>query len=127
MLIAAYFAGIEQTLERHPQITSLDVLLAQASGDYNGLLRVRAHFWDASYLDVYEVISTELGYPIRLHYAYTTMRQGRHIFRYDNAPHHPELITHPHHRHAGSEEQVAPSEQPSLNRVLGEATANLGS
>ena len=26
-------------------------------------------------------------------------RQNNLIFRYDNAPHHPEVSTHPHHKH----------------------------
>jgi hypothetical protein len=39
------------------------------------------------------VISTELGYPIRISYAYTYLNEGRRIFRYDNAPFHPEITT----------------------------------
>ena len=29
--------------------------------------------------------------------------QGRRILRYDDAPHHPEIVTHPHHLHRGPE------------------------
>ena len=55
----------------------------------------RVIFWDGTYLDVYEVVSTELGYPVRIHDAYTYIRDGQRFFRYDNAPHHPEKATHP--------------------------------
>jgi hypothetical protein len=33
---------------------------------------------------------TELDYPVRVKYAYTYIRQNQRVFRYDNAPHHPE-------------------------------------
>ena len=29
--------------------------------------------------------------------------QGKRVFRYDDAPHHPEVATHPHHVHRGPE------------------------
>jgi len=123
MYVGDYLAGVEQTLQHCPGITGLRVLASQASGPYNGLLRVRAAFWDESFLDIYEVVNTELGYPIRIHYAYTYLdRDGQHVFRYDNAPHHPELLTHPHHRHGGPSERAVPAEQPSLNQVLAEIT-----
>ena len=70
-------------------------------------------------------MSTELGYPVRVHYAYTYLREGQRVFRYDNAPHHPEVATHPHHKHAGPMDRVAPADQPSLNQVLVEAEALL--
>jgi hypothetical protein len=37
-----------------------------------------------------------------------------------NAPHHREIATHPHHKHIGPEDRVAPADQPSLNQVLAE-------
>ena len=71
MYIKDYLAAVEQTLQHCPGIISLRVLASQSSSDCNGLLRVRASFWDESFLDIYEVVNTELGYPIRIHYAYT--------------------------------------------------------
>jgi hypothetical protein len=40
------------------------------------------------------------------------------VFRYDNAPHHPEIITFPHHKHIGSADRLAPADQPSLSQIL---------
>ncbi len=100
-------------------------MLCLASDDYNGLLKCRVYFWDGSQLDIYETINTELGYPVRIHYAYTYTRSGTHIFRYDNAPHYPQMITFPHHKHLGPTERPVPAEQPSLNQVLGEIAALL--
>ncbi|MBI5651084.1 MAG: hypothetical protein HZC40_11675 [Chloroflexi bacterium] len=68
-----------------------------------------------------------MGYPVRVHYAYTNLRNERRVFRYDNAPHHPEISTHPHHKHLGAQERLAPTDQPTLNQILVEIEGWLGS
>ena len=40
------------------------------------------------------------------------------IFRYDNVPHHPEVKTHPHHKHVGN--KILPTQPPDLSEVLRE-------
>jgi len=124
MIIADYFGGLERTLRRNPQVSKLEEpFTCLASDDFNGLVRGRVFFWDGSYLDMYEVVSTELGYPVRISYAYTYLKEGRRIFRYDNAPHHPEIVTFPHHKHIGPQDRLTPADQPSLNSVLQEVAA----
>ncbi|MBW2345988.1 MAG: hypothetical protein JRF53_18725 [Deltaproteobacteria bacterium] len=54
----------------------------------------------------------------RLHYISGT---GQMLFRYDNAPHHPEIDSHPHHKH--TPDKVIPSKMPSLKDVLNEISA----
>ena len=121
MNIDDYFASVERGLRQNVPGTRLEEpFTCLASDDYNGLIRCRVVFWDDSYLDLYEVVSTELGYPIRISYAYTYLRRGQRVFRYDNAPHHPEIVTHLHHKHLGPEDRLAPADQPSLNQVLAE-------
>lgn len=39
--------------------------------------------------------------------------------RWDNAPHHPHIATYPHHKHVGDETIIEPSEEMSLDAVLG--------
>jgi hypothetical protein len=125
MKIEDYFSSIERSLHRikgadiHGQVTSL------ASDDYNGLLRCRVLFWDGSYLDIYEVVSTELGYPVKVHYAYTYLQSGEWVFRYDNAPHHPEIGTHPHHKHVGPQDALSAAQEPTLSQVLNEIVTHL--
>jgi len=81
MNIDDYFDSVEHSLRHAPHVGSLrEPVECLASDDYNGLLRCRVFFWDDSYLDIYEVVSTELGYPVRIHYAYAYMRQGQHVF-----------------------------------------------
>jgi hypothetical protein len=43
---------------------------------------------------------------------------GALAFRYDNAPHHRELATRPHHVHIGPLQRVSPADQPTLGQVL---------
>jgi len=128
VIIDDYFAAIERGLRQNVHIGTIEEpVTCLASDDYNGLIRCRVVFWDTSYLDLYEVVSTELGYPVRVHYAYTYVREGQRAFRYDNAPHHPEVVTHPHHKHIGPADRLAPADQPSLSQVLAEAETWLSS
>ncbi len=120
MKIADYFSGIERSLRRIKGAKISGKITSLASDDYNGLLRCRVLFWNESYLDIYEVVSTELGYPVKIHYAYTYITSGKQVFRYDNAPHHPEIRTHPHHRHSEERDQLSAAEEPTLSQILNE-------
>lgn len=127
MTIDDYLAGIERSLRENPRVSQIgDPWECLASDEYNGVLRCRVFFWDDSFLDLFEVVSTELGYPVRVGYAYTYLRQGERVFRYDNAPHHPEVITYPHHKHIGPSDRLAPADQPGLGQILAEAEGWLG-
>jgi Family of unknown function (DUF6516) len=121
-----YFSAMERSLRQNSHVTTMDdSLVCLASDDYNGLIRGRVFFWDGSYLDLYEVVSTELGYPVRVGYAYTYLRAGERVFRYDNAPHHREIVTFPHHKHIGPTDRLAPADQPSLRQVLTETESHI--
>jgi hypothetical protein len=116
-----YFASLERGLRQNPQISKIEgPITLLTSDDFNGLIRCRVTFWDGSFLDIYEVVSTELGYPVRINYAYTYLRKDQHVFRYDNAPHHPEIATHPHHKHIGQKDRLAPADQPNLSQIFAE-------
>ncbi len=119
MNIADYFSSVERSLRQQPSVTSIEIIEILASDAFNGILRCRVHFWDGSFLSIHETVSTELGYPVRIVYAYAYLRENQCLFRYDNAPHHPEIITYPHHKHIG-ENKLAPTEQPAIQQVLNE-------
>ena len=127
MKIDDYFTSIERGLRQNPQISKVEEpITLLTSDDYNGLLRCRVIFWDSSILDIYEVVSTELGYPVRINYAYNYLRNEQRVFRHDNAPHHPEIATHPHHKHVGPSDRLAPADQPNLSQVFAEIENWLG-
>ena len=52
--------------------------------------------------------------------------RGEIVFRYDNAPHHPEIATHPHHKHLGQANRLAPADQPGLSQIFIEIETLLG-
>ena len=76
-------------------------------------------FWDGSYLQVEEALVVRAFAIVKVRYNYHYQRaDSTLVFRYDNAPHHPEVSTHPHHVHVG--ERVEPAEPPDLSDVLHE-------
>jgi len=56
----------------------------------------------------------------RLHYIKSN---GQMLFRYDNAPHHPEITSYPHHKH--TPDNIIPSAEPSLKDVMKEISATM--
>jgi hypothetical protein len=76
VIVDDYFSAIERSLRQSTRVGTIEDISCLASDDYNGLIRCRVFFWDDSYLDIYEVVSTELGYPVRVHYAYTYIREA---------------------------------------------------
>ena len=128
MTIDDYFSNLECGLRQNVRIGSPEQSPnCLASDEFNRLVRCRLYFWDESYLDLNEVVNTEQGDPVKIHYAYTYIRGGQRILRYDNAPHHPELPTHPHHKHIGPAETLAPASEPSLPQILAEVESLLTS
>lgn len=127
MNIFDYFESLRRSLTQNPDISFIeDPVELQAFNEHYGLFRARVYFWDQSHLTIDEVIDTSAGFPQIISYAYTYIRKDEHVFRYDNAPHYPELPTFPHHKHIGSDEKPAASEQPTLNQVYSEIGALLG-
>lgn len=50
-------------------------------------------------------------------------KEGQLLFRYDNAPHHREIPTSPHHKHTSNE--ILQSSMPFLKDVINEIAAIL--
>lgn len=62
-----------------------------------------------------ETLSTD---KYRGHYMNST---GQMLFRYDNAPHHPDIDSYPHHKH--TPDKIMPSSMPFLKGILNEISA----
>lgn len=76
-------------------------------------------FHNGSLLDFGEVFILRNRQIVKLRYAYHYQNEsGTLVFRYDNAPHFPNLSTHPHHKHVGT--AVEPAQPPDLSDVLRE-------
>lgn len=90
-----------------------------------GMIEGRLRFWDNSLLEFTEAIATHNMILAKTRYAYHYQNEKEHlIFRYDNAPHHPEVKTFPHHKHVmnlvNQIETIEPATAPHLNDVLRE-------
>jgi hypothetical protein len=84
-----------------------------------GIIEGRLKFHDGSLLDFDEVVLLRDEQIVKLRYAYHYQNEsGAVIFRYDNAPHYPTIITYPHHKHVDS--GVEPAHAPDLSEVLHE-------
>jgi hypothetical protein len=84
-----------------------------------GIVEGRLIFYDGSLLEFDETILVRGEELLKLRYAYHYQNaSGEIIFRYDNAPHYPNIPTYPHHKHVGS--TVQPSSIPDLSEVLSE-------
>lgn len=87
-------------------------------------LRIRLRLADNSLLEISESLIMEGGTPIWLSYRYHWQdATGRLILRYDDAPHHPEIETFPHHKHGGK--TVIASQRPALPDLLAEVQRHL--
>lgn len=121
MHILDYFESLKRSIQQNRAIVfTEEPVIAQAFDLYRGLFRARVSFWDSSFLTIDEIIDTKPGYPEILRYSYTYLKGSEHIFRYDNAPHYPELPTFPHHKHVGPNEIPQASQKPTLNQVFKE-------
>ncbi len=79
----------------------------------------RLRFPDDSTLEIVEKLLVEQLVIRKTRYVYHYQTSdNRLVFRYDNAPHHPEIATYPHHKHI--ENQILPASPPDLSDVLRE-------
>ena len=82
-------------------------------------LFMKLRFWDGSLLQVEEALVVQAFTITKTRYNYHYQRaDGSLIFRYDNAPHYPDLPGFPEHKHEGDQVLSAPA--PDLSQVLRE-------
>ncbi|MEN4006445.1 MAG: DUF6516 family protein [Methanobacteriaceae archaeon] len=89
-----------------------------------GNLRIRLRFIDNSLLEISEAIHISEGTIAWLSYRYHYQRpDGSIIFRYDNTPHHPDVNTHPEHKHIGK--SVVSANRPDIEDMLSETKKHI--
>ena len=111
-------AQIIAALRRSPVVNDIDVsdAIEEESFQY---VRVRAEIVDGSLLHIRELLAAD-------HSKYSYHWQapsGELLLRWDNAPHHPRISTHPDHKHEG--EQIVASARVSVEEVLREIAVRL--
>ena len=115
-----YLVRVEDKIrELEPLISSSQISIERRSIN-RVVLKGTIIFIDGSSLRFLEYVLEEDNRLSRVSYRFHYIRQdGSLIFRYDNAPHHPELSTFPHHKHLPGGIVVSSTEK-SLTDILDE-------
>ena len=113
MVIADYFKSIEHLLSNSKLIADKTIDLKEFSSE-EGMVTGRLLFLGGYTLNFMEYIL--IGQQRPKYRFNLSDSKGKLIFRYDNAPHHKEIPTFPHHKHLGT--QVKPSKEVGLEEVI---------
>jgi len=113
-MIEDYFLQVEEILREFPSIRSR-VLTQKVYNHFQGYISGKIVFENGHSLEFAEVVDTEQTTKVKYRYQYMDEKQSL-IFRYDNAPHHKEVKSFPHHRHTPN--KVTDSNEPGLNNIL---------
>jgi hypothetical protein len=110
---------IQNILYSRQEIVIESFRIQEIVPDREGIIEGRLRFWDGSLLEFVEVLVEHGVILVKTDYAYHYQSaQNQVVFRYDNAPHHPEIATHPHHKHTFK--TIEPTAPPHLGSVLTE-------
>ncbi len=118
-MIENYFDEIEKALINDPLVV-LTNINRYHTNPKTAYIRVKALFIDGSSLNIFQHIHLKKNNIIitdyRLHYMDS---ESKLIFRYDNAPHYPEISTFPNHKHipSGVREASIPNIKELLNEI----------
>lgn len=118
-ILEAYLQHIRRTVEQLPAAT-VDFYQEQIFSSDRANLRFRLHWPSGAILEVSEAIAMSAGILSWLSYRYHFQWDNQ-FLRYDNAPHHPYLPTHPDHKHRSTE--VVASQRPDLEEFFREISA----
>ena len=115
MVIADYFKSIERLLNKSTFIVDKSLDFKEFSSE-EGMVRGKLLFLGGYILNFMEYIQIGKERP---KYSFNfTDGKGNLIFRYDNAAHHRDIPTFPHHKHACS--VVFSSKEMALAEVISE-------
>ncbi len=99
-IIREHFELVETELIESPAIVSYRIL-SQEIAVSDGKMRVKAVLSDGGDVELFEYVAESRGRIRVVKYSFHWQdAQGNLIRRWDNAPHHPELPSAPHHVHA---------------------------
>ncbi|MCB9434836.1 MAG: hypothetical protein H6668_22975 [Ardenticatenaceae bacterium] len=119
MRLRRYLNRIYDTLRIRQEIRIVSLRVEEIEPNQEGLVEARLQFWDGSQLYIDEVLLAQGSLLVKTPYAYHYQdAQSNLIFRYDDAPHHPHLSTHPHHKH--TPQGVVEANPPDIADVLKE-------
>jgi hypothetical protein len=124
MRLKQHISRIQAILYSRQEITINSFRVHEIVPNQSGIIEGRLGFWDNSLLEFSEFLVTRGTVLVKTDYAYHYQDTHNNlIFRYDNAPHHPEISSHPHHKHTPL--GIESARPPHLNDVLREIDQHL--
>lgn len=100
---AEYLRYLKALISLNKQVVHFYIIREEAQGD-SGLLRYRLDLQNGGMIEMFERFHVDAGEVVVTKYSYHWQgSDGALLRRWDNAPHHPEVATHPHHVHLESE------------------------
>lgn len=121
-MIEKYLDDLDSFISASPAIADIEIIrrdIRDTGFEKTALYRYRLHLKDSSLIEITERIVDDGKKLETTKYRYHWQDQnGKLIKRWDNAPHHPEVHTHPHHVHEGSEDNVKPHTASKTENVL---------
>jgi hypothetical protein len=118
-MLKAYAATIDTALRNCVAVTTHSLQTVELSPN-TGYVEGEALLIDGSRLIFFEFLRQRGPVLDREKYRYHYMDANQRLsFRYDNAPHHSEVGTFPHHKHTPSD--ITTSSAPTFATVLAEA------
>lgn len=113
-----YLAHLKSLIILDPQVSHWTVVREEAQGD-EGLFRYRLALQDGGLLEMVERFRVVAGeVQVGMYAFHWQDASGALVRRWDNAAHHAEISTYPHHVHKGAEDHVLPHEPVSAERIL---------
>lgn len=123
MTLEEYFANVSRLIQPLAGV-AVERYEEQLLSATRGNLRLRLRFADQALLEISEAVHCAAGTLQWLSYRYHYQELSGAVLRYDNALHHPEVVTHPDHKHVGDD--VVASAHPTIAQVLFEVQALRG-
>ena len=115
---ADYLAHIKALIVANPQVLHWTIVREEAQGDM-GLFRYQLVLCDGGLLEMFERFRcVEERLEVAKYSFHWQDSTGRLRKRWDNAAHHREVPTYPHHIHDGAETNVLPHEPIGAEEVL---------
>lgn len=117
-MINSYFESVEKIIQNNALTICINLQRNYTSIN-TAYIKGEIIFTDGSRLAVFQHVRLhETGLLITDYRYHYMTHDNRLIFRYDNAPHHSEIATFPHHKHLPSGVQSA--DMPDLKDILAE-------
>ena len=122
-----YLAWIKSVIALCPEVVNVTIIREESETD-KGLWRYRLTLKDGSFLEIFEFLQIASGQVEIIKYSFHWQTENRELIkRWDNAPHHPEISTYPHHVHDGSEDSVFPYLPVDIEEILRQISEHIKS